>query len=228
MEELRAKVLALHTSGLDPQMVVNLIIDVVARGLGKLGGRPPRNGSDLPSTSIPGPGEDATSGQSNLKFEVSKPVSKAGETSNLSMSESGSGSVSLVSPDRISQQSSLVVRRSNEPLPSGFAEFWALYPRRVSKIDAIKAWKRQRPNPEEVRTALIWQIEAWDAESPPRPREKLPHPATWLNGRRWEDEKPVALVRSGGQAVSGYGKQDTALVAVTQEALRRYGVGQED
>lgn len=31
---------------------------------------------------------------------------------------------------------------------------------------------------------------AWAAEDPPRPKEKIPYPATWLNAESYDDELP--------------------------------------
>jgi hypothetical protein len=69
----------------------------------------------------------------------------------------------------------------------GFEEFWSLYPRHVGKQAALRAWRKLHPPLEAIRTALAWQREQ------PRWREDptyIPHPATYLNGRRWEDEPP--------------------------------------
>lgn len=70
-----------------------------------------------------------------------------------------------------------------------FDEFWRIYPRRVGKTDAFKAWKRLKPD-NTLLTAMIIainkqkQTEQWQNE------KFIPYPASWLNGRRWEDEIP--------------------------------------
>jgi hypothetical protein len=70
----------------------------------------------------------------------------------------------------------------------GFELFWKPYPRKVGKADAEKAWKKISPNSiltEQIVAALDWQIYTWE-----KPYTFTPHPATWLRGRRWEDEMP--------------------------------------
>ncbi len=67
-------------------------------------------------------------------------------------------------------------------------------PRRVCKLDAIKAWEKGRregwlPALDVIMTALVWQTEEWDRTD--TPENKRPHPATWINGRRWENERPA-------------------------------------
>lgn len=70
---------------------------------------------------------------------------------------------------------------------SDFAEFWSLYPRRVAKKDAERAWIRMTS---EHRFAAIQSlpihIRYWEAAG--TSKEFLPYPASWLNGHRWEDE----------------------------------------
>lgn len=70
-----------------------------------------------------------------------------------------------------------------------FDQFWAVYPRRVGKADAQRAWTKIKPDAElvdNILTAIAAQIEGhdWKREG----GEYIPHPATWLNGGRWLDE----------------------------------------
>jgi hypothetical protein len=74
-----------------------------------------------------------------------------------------------------------------------FQAFWAVYPRKVGKPEAFKAFRRAYVSAvllEAMIAALDWQAQqpAWQ-ESGGR---FIPHPATWINQRRWEDE-PVAV-----------------------------------
>jgi hypothetical protein len=82
----------------------------------------------------------------------------------------------------------------------GFDQFWTLYPRKEKKRDARKAWDTLAPTPElvaRILAALTWQRDN------PRWREDqgryVPHPASYLNGRRWEDE-PATLKLFGTTA----------------------------
>lgn len=81
--------------------------------------------------------------------------------------------------------------------PPGFAEFWAAYPRKVAKPQAAKAFARLRPLPDGLLDTILSALKA-QAESDQWRRENgrfIPHPATWLNARRWEDES----LPDGGQ-----------------------------
>jgi hypothetical protein len=67
-------------------------------------------------------------------------------------------------------------------------EFWEAYPRKTAKQVALKAWKRVLAGDVPV---LMAAIEA-QSVSEQWQRGVIPHPATWLNQRRWEDETIVA------------------------------------
>lgn len=71
-----------------------------------------------------------------------------------------------------------------------FEDFWKHYPRKVAKGPAFKAWKSQVDEQDafmsravvddlKKRTRLRW----WHPD-----KTKIPHAATWINARRWEDE----------------------------------------
>lgn len=71
----------------------------------------------------------------------------------------------------------------------GFWEFWASYPRRVGKLNAAKWWEKRWPNDEELMLILhgldMW-AEHWQARG--TEIQYIPHPATWLNAERWNEE----------------------------------------
>jgi hypothetical protein len=72
----------------------------------------------------------------------------------------------------------------------GFDAFWSEYPRKVGKAAARKAYTKVARSvmPETLLTALRGQISSpqWLKEG----GQFIPHPATWLNQGRWEDELP--------------------------------------
>lgn len=66
-----------------------------------------------------------------------------------------------------------------------FAEFWAAYPRKAGKQAAVKAWAKARKLADAKR--IIEGAHAFAAD-PNRVPQYTPHPATWLNAGRWDDE----------------------------------------
>ena len=68
-----------------------------------------------------------------------------------------------------------------------FDVFWNQYPNKTAKQAAVKAWSKLKPN--ESLFNLI--IDALEKQKPHFKVGFIPHPATWLNGRRWEDAIPT-------------------------------------
>ena len=90
--------------------------------------------------------------------------------------------------DKVIKETILTDRKEKAAsLDRAFDKFWAVYPRHTAKQDAKKAFLKVSPDDALLNTMLTAvqkqkQTEQW---SDPR---YIPHPATWLNGRRWEDE----------------------------------------
>jgi hypothetical protein len=77
----------------------------------------------------------------------------------------------------------------------GFDEFWLAYPRKIGKAAAERAWDRHKPPLEDVLKAIEVQkaSDQWQKND----GQFIPHPTTWLNQGRWEDD------------VEGYNNGDT-------------------
>ncbi len=109
----------------------------------------------------------------------------------------GSGCPALGSPGAIEITGSEDCERtkispSAEPEDDGFDAFWALYPRKVEKKDALRAWNKARKNaePEVIIRGLNARTDWWKAAC--TEMRHIPHAASWLNGERWNDEiEPV-------------------------------------
>lgn len=77
-----------------------------------------------------------------------------------------------------------------------FERFWSAYPKKRSKGQAEKAWKRISPKPtEQLVDNMIAAIEQakksdeWIKDC----GQFIPYPATWLNAKGWEDEIKVEV-----------------------------------
>lgn len=84
--------------------------------------------------------------------------------------------------------------QKHTPLPpsavaDGFAAFWSAYPLKKAKATAEKAWQKLKPSAD-LQAAILSAIAAhklsadWQRDA----GKYIPHPTTWLNQRRWEDE----------------------------------------
>lgn len=80
-----------------------------------------------------------------------------------------------------------------------FNEFWSLYPRRVSKRTAQKAWDKETKQtaPEVILAGLRRQLPYLTSKDP----QFIPHASTWLNQGRFEDEiQPIQ--RNGRRSIA--------------------------
>ncbi len=81
---------------------------------------------------------------------------------------------------------------TNTPSVQGdvlFDRFWAAWPRKDGKKQALAAWRKAQIKPElldKILAAIERQSIAlrWTPER----RQYIPLPATWINGERWNDE----------------------------------------
>ncbi len=93
----------------------------------------------------------------------------------------------------------------------GFDQFWAVYPRKIARTSALKAWLKIKPAPAlltEILDAIRNQAkgEQWSD------RQFIPYPASWLNGRRWED----VLTSKAKPTSNGQKQFDLAPIPIAQ------------
>lgn len=96
------------------------------------------------------------------------------------------------SPVPVPVPSSVPIQKEGKEIEKGddgFERFWKLYPRKVGKGQALRIWKKIAPMNGLCET-ICRQVEAacktkqWQKEG----GEYIPHPSTWLNQSRWEDD----------------------------------------
>jgi len=91
-------------------------------------------------------------------------------------------------------------RSASKPALSGFDEFWQAYPRKTGKGAAEASWAKV---PKSAHPAIMEAIQKqrngadWQKDG----GRFIPHPATWLNQRRWEDEVTVFSAPSPGHTI---------------------------
>ena len=110
-----------------------------------------------------------------------------------SASSSASASASSI-PEKSIDQPSVDLRADDKAI---FYEFWAVYPRKVGKVACFGKWQviTRKVSPTVLMEALRAQIAsgAFLKDDP----ALVPHPLTWLNQGRWEDE----IVKSNGNGL---------------------------
>lgn len=82
---------------------------------------------------------------------------------------------------------------ANDHLGEGcptFCDFYALWPRRVGRKEAYKAYHRHVPSSLKHNTLMRGSAKALSAGGilHGRPLDKMPYPATWINGSDWYDQ----------------------------------------
>lgn len=103
-----------------------------------------------------------------------------------------------------------------------FAAFWAAYPRKIAKAAAWKAWAKLDPSPvlfAEIMAALEIQKRqiAWVKDD----GAFVPHAATWINGRRWEDQiGPLLLVPDTAAATEAMMARSRDVIAEREALLK--------
>lgn len=112
-------------------------------------------------------------------------------------------------------------RTVNAIIDAEFPDWWAAYPRKVAKGQAERAYRTARKNGAS-QADLLEGIRAHAAAWARRKTETqfMPYPATWLNGKRWQDD-PAAIAVGGSSARGsqpGPGVVHTAEDRAQQEA----------
>ncbi len=87
---------------------------------------------------------------------------------------------------------------SIQPSDAGFDSFYRAYPKKAAKVAALKAWKAAKVKPEEMAVILAdverrKNLPDWKKDG----GQFVPNPATYINGRRWEDStaQVVSIMR---------------------------------
>jgi len=112
---------------------------------------------------------------------------------------------------------------------AGFYEFWELYPIKVGKDDARAAWLDAFPEANPDLLAVILDsvgryicTDTWQ-EHIRSGKGYIPHPATYISKRRWNDVIPVPLqgVYAGGRHPPGFSDPYDLAYAELEEEERR-------
>jgi hypothetical protein len=91
-----------------------------------------------------------------------------------------------------------------------FQTFWELYPRKVSRKTAEKAFNRlSRSEQEEALKALPNHIKYWQLKD--TEKEFIPHATTWINQARYQDEIDLAPTVAKKPQIPWYSNDELTL-----------------
>lgn len=90
------------------------------------------------------------------------------------------------SRQNVSTEVEVDIDKSRVEIDDGFVLFWNNYPKKVGKGKAEAAWKKHKPNIDDVLKTLDWQKQSkeWFKEN----GAFIPHPTSYINAKRWLDE----------------------------------------
>ena len=117
-------------------------------------------------------------GQAKAKRNAKQVASK-------SLSESLPETETETETEEQKQKTSSPAAPSMPKYPAPFEAFWAVYPRKTGKGQALTAWEKARRKIGDQPLIAAAGIFASDPNLPET--EFIPHAATWLNGCRWDD-----------------------------------------
>ena len=93
-----------------------------------------------------------------------------------------------------------------------FDDFWSVYPRKIGKLDAMKAYcsmTRAGYAEADILSGAVSFAEMVRQES--TEKQFIPHPATWLRAGRWMDEN-----------LSGFQPLDPKAIAEAKDKADRF------
>ena len=76
-----------------------------------------------------------------------------------------------------------------------FDDFYKLYPRKISRSNAEKSFKKLNKRDKVLAYEGIVKYNKFWAENKTEP-QYIPYPSTWLNQKRWEDELIIKEVKT--------------------------------
>ena len=118
--------------------------------------------------------------------------------STVSHGESPSESNPIQSESKYKSES-----KSEDNARTEFEKFWSAYPRKAgNKQKAFEAFKKADVSLDILLAAIENQKQSaqWSKDN----GQFIPHPTTWLNGKRWEDQLPVdSKIPKGASGILG-------------------------
>lgn len=158
-----------------------------ARTNGGKGGRPPKN----PKPPKGDPSGNLGEPKNNPAGSDSVPTSPPAETGLKTNQEPITNNQSKPKPSSPADADGGGEEPPKEPPPAKvkpFDQFWAVYPRRVKKLDAQKAWTALKLDGKvaEIVAAVEAQLEGHAFKN--EAGRFIPHPASWLRAGCWLDE----------------------------------------
>ena len=79
-----------------------------------------------------------------------------------------------------------------------FEQFWKIYPRRIAKKKAKQIFEKHKDQERIIEGAKRFAVLNDKTDE-----KFIPHPTTWLNGERWNDEMKQPVKRNDLNSLAG-------------------------
>lgn len=149
-------------------------------------------------------------GLANGNPTLTKSVSKTKPNPNPTPNQNETQTKAIQKPE-VNTNTNAPAALPPSPYSDEFEQFWISYPRKIGKGDAWKAWPKAVAHlrtstglaPPEAAERLAATASQFAKSPKGQSGEFCPHPATWLNGRRFEDDPKQWQSSDGtGKAIS--------------------------
>ena len=102
-----------------------------------------------------------------------------------------------------------------------FNDFWSKYPRKVAKKTAMQSFARLPMDEQELAIdALETHLEYWKLKQ--TEKDFIPHPATWLNQGRWEDELDMEVKKAKKPELPWYSTEELTKAKAQEVGCNAY------
>ena len=102
-----------------------------------------------------------------------------------------------------------------------FAIFYGLYPRKMARKDAEKAWKSMTTEEQEKAIeALPQHLKYWKIKE--TAKDYIPYPASWLRAGRYEDELDIEPIQNKKPELPFYATEELTLKKAQEVGITPY------
>ena len=102
-----------------------------------------------------------------------------------------------------------------------FAVFYGLYPRKMARKDAEKAWKSMTTEEQEKAIeALPQHLKYWKIKE--TAKDYIPYPASWLRAGRYEDELDIEPIQNKKPELPFYATEELTLKKAQEVGITPY------
>jgi len=102
-----------------------------------------------------------------------------------------------------------------------FAVFYGLYPRKMARKDAEKAWKSMTTDEQEKAIeALPQHLKYWNIKE--TAKDYIPYPASWLRAGRYEDELDIEPIQNKKPELPFYATEELTLKKAQEVGITPY------